>query len=242
VGSVAAVHTARRHHASERHRTGRSGWLRASVLGANDGILSTGALLVGLAGAGAGRSAVLTAGVAGLVAGAASMGIGEYVSVSTQSDVEAADRLLESAELAEDPAAETSELTNIYVDRGLPPGLARQVAESLMATDPLGAHLRDELGHTEASAARPVQAAASSFGSFAVGAALPLVAAALAPDGTRAALVVAATLVGLVLLGTAGAALGGAPRRRGALRVGVGGTLALALTFVVGSLLGTAVS
>jgi vacuolar iron transporter family protein len=236
------VHTARRHHTSERHRTGRSGWLRASVLGANDGILSTGALLVGLAGAGADRGAVLTAGVAGLVAGAASMGIGEYVSVSTQSDVEAADRALETAELADDPVAETLELKSIYVTRGLPDDLAGQVAESLMATDPLGAHLRDELGHTEASAARPVQAAASSFGSFSVGAALPLAAAALAPDGARAASVVAATLIGLVLLGTAGAALGGAPRVRGALRVGIGGVLALALTFAVGTLLGTAVS
>lgn len=232
---------ARRHRATELHRTSRTGWLRASVLGANDGILSTGALLIGVAGAGGSRTAVLTAGVAGLVAGALSMGIGEYVSVSTQADVERADRALEAAELEEDPVAETAELKNIYVARGLSEDLARQVAESLMETDPLGAHLRDELGHSEEFAARPVQAALSSTASFGVGAAVPLAAATLAGGGVRSLAITAATLVAMVALGALGAALGGAPRVRGALRVGIGGGAALALTFVVGSLFGTAV-
>ena len=212
------------------------------MLGANDGILSTGALLLGVAGAGASRSALLTAGVAGLTAGAMSMGIGEYVSVSTQSDTERADRAKEEEELADDPEAETAELRNIYEARGLPRDLAQQVADTLMATDPLGAHLRDELGLTETLAARPMQAAASSLASFAVGAAIPLLVAVLIPAAGRAVAIAAATIVGVVLLGATGAALGGADRWRGALRVGVGGTAALALTYGIGLLFGTAVS
>jgi VIT1/CCC1 family predicted Fe2+/Mn2+ transporter len=232
---------ARHHRAAERHRTSRTGWLRASVLGANDGILSTGALLIGVAGAGAGRGAVLVAGVAAVAAGATSMGIGEYVSVSTQADVERSDRRLEAAELAADPVAETAELRSIYVQRGLPEPLAQQVAEAFMAADPLGSHLRDELGHSEDLAARPVQAALSSTASFAAGALLPLGAAAAAVPSVRVAAIAAATLAALVVLGAVGAALGGAERWRGALRVGVGGAVALAITFAVGSLLGTAV-
>ncbi|MFZ4518497.1 MAG: VIT1/CCC1 transporter family protein [Microthrixaceae bacterium] len=231
-----------RHLRPELHRSSRTGWLRASVLGANDGILSTGALLLGVAGAGASRSALLTAGVAGLTAGAMSMGIGEYVSVSTQADTERADRAMEEAELAEDPVAETAELRNIYESRGLPRELAQQVADTLMATDPLGAHLRDELGLSEMHAARPLQAALSSLASFALGAAIPLLVAVLIPAGGRALAIAAATVVGMVLLGAVGAALGGADRWRGALRVGVGGTAALALTYGIGLLFGTAVS
>lgn len=212
------------------------------MLGANDGILSTGALLLGVVGAGASRSAVLVAGFAALVAGALSMGIGEYVSVSSQADVERADIELEASELAEDPQAETAELRNIYIGRGLDEGLAQQVAEALMATDPLGAHLRDELGHSERSAARPVQAALSSTASFAVGAALPLAAAAVAPADVRGLVVTVATLLALVVLGAVGAHLGGAPRARGALRVGVGGAIALAVTYGVGRVLGTSIS
>lgn len=211
------------------------------VLGANDGILSTGALLIGVAGAGATRTALLTAGVAGLTAGALSMGIGEYVSVSTQADTEAADRAMEEAELAADPQAETAELRSIYESRGLPRALAQQVADTLMATDPVGAHLRDELGLTEELAARPLQAALASTGSFAAGAAVPLVVAASTGDTVRSIAVTLATLVAMVALGAIGAALGGADRVRGALRVGVGGGAALALTFLIGRLFGTAV-
>lgn len=211
------------------------------VLGANDGILSTGALLIGVAGAGATRTALLTAGVAGLTAGALSMGIGEYVSVSTQADTEAADRAMEEAELAADPQAETAELRAIYESRGLPRALAQQVADTLMATDPVGAHLRDELGLTEELAARPLQAALASTGSFAAGAAVPLVVAASTGDTVRSIAVTLATLVAMVALGAIGAALGGADRVRGALRVGVGGGAALALTFLIGRLFGTAV-
>lgn len=231
-----------RHHVPELHRTSRTGWLRAVVLGANDGILSTGALLLGVVGAGAGRGAVLVAGLAALVAGALSMGIGEYVSVSSQADVERADRELEASELAQDPQAETAELRNIYIGRGLDEALASQVADALMATDPLGAHLRDELGHTATSAARPLQAALSSAASFAVGAALPLSAAAVSPAETRGMAVTGSTMVALVLLGALGAHLGGAGRLRGALRVGVGGAIALAVTYGVGRVLGTSIA
>jgi VIT1/CCC1 family predicted Fe2+/Mn2+ transporter len=229
----------RRH--GEVHHSGRSGWLRATVLGANDGLLSTGALLLGVISAGAGRAAVLTAGVAGVAAGAASMAMGEYVSVSSQRDTEQADRATEKLELAADPEGETAELTSIYVARGLTPALAGQVARQLMATDALGAHLRDELGLSETTRARPMQAAVSSFVSFAVGALVPMLAAALGSSSTRAAAVTVATLVGLLALGALGAWLGGAPLTRAALRVGLGGGLALALTFGVGALVGTAV-
>jgi VIT1/CCC1 family predicted Fe2+/Mn2+ transporter len=169
------------------------------------------------------------------------MGIGEYVSVSTQADTEAADRAMEEAELAADPQAETAELRSIYESRGLPRALAQQVADTLMATDPVGAHLRDELGLTEELAARPLQAALASTGSFAAGAAVPLVVAASTGDTVRSIAVTLATLVAMVALGAIGAALGGADRVRGALRVGVGGGAALALTFLIGRLFGTAV-
>lgn len=230
-----------RRHRAELHRTSRTGWLRATVLGANDGILSTGALLLGVAGAGSGRTALVTAGVAALVAGALSMGIGEYVSVSSQKDTERADRAMEAAELADDPAAETAELRAIYQARGLPHELAQRVADTLMDHDALGAHLRDELGHTLEMRARPVQAALSSSVAFAVGAALPLLTAVVAPDGARVVAIVVATVVGMVALGAVGAALGGANKWRGTLRVGIGGSLALALTFAVGKLFGTAI-
>ena len=221
--------------------SGRASWLRATVLGANDGILSTGALLLGVASADGSRSAVLTAGVAGLVAGAASMAMGEYVSVSSQKDAETAEQAVEERELSADPAGELAELTAIYESRGVSPDLAAAVATELMESDALGAHLRDELGQTEVSRARPIQAAVTSFFSFAVGAAIPLLVAAISGDGARSIAIVLATLVGLVMLGALAARLGGAGIAKGALRVGVGGAIALALTFGVGSLFGTAV-
>jgi vacuolar iron transporter family protein len=231
----------RRRHQTELHRTSRTGWLRASVLGANDGILSTGALLLGVAGAGSSQTAIVTAGVAALVAGAMSMGIGEYVSVSSQKDAEEADRTMEAAELEEDPEAETAELRNIYEARGLPRDLAQQVAVTLMEKDALGAHLRDELGHSDDLLARPLQAALSSFASFAVGAVIPLLTAVLVPEGGKVIAITVATVIGMVVLGAVGAALGGANKLRGALRVGIGGSIALAITYGVGKLFGTAI-
>ncbi len=225
-------------HRPEDHRIGRSGWLRAMVLGANDGLLSTGALLLGVDGAGASNEALVTAGVAALVAGALSMALGEYVSVSSQRDVEQADRDLEAIEIERNPEAETRELRSIYRDRGLSPELAAQVADELMAHDPLGAHLRDELGLTHEQRARPVQAALSSGVSFAVGALVPLLVA-IALAGSVAA-IAAATVIGMVTLGCVSSALGGASIWRGALRVGLGGAVALAVTYVIGSLFGTA--
>jgi vacuolar iron transporter family protein len=230
-----------RHRHHEMHRIERSGWLRATVLGANDGILSTGALLLGVVGAGADRPAVLTAGAAGLVAGAASMAMGEYVSVSSQRDSEEADRETEAHELAVDPAGEHAELQGIYEQRGLPAPLAKDVASALMAHDPLEAHLRDELGLTEELRARPVEAAMSSFVSFVIGASVPLTAAALASEALRGALVTVATLLGLIVLGAIGAALGGATRSRGAIRVGLGGAAAMSFTYAVGAAIGTTI-
>ena len=209
------------------------------MLGADDGLVSTAALLVGVAASGANRNAILTAGVAALSAGAMAMAIGEYVSVSAQADTESADRGREVGELAADPQSELRELTAIYEDRGLPLELASQVAAVLHEKDPLAAHLRDELGHTEAGAARPLQAAATSAASFAVGAIIPLLAAALTPAGPRSAIIAAVTLVALCALGVIGAALGNAPRLRGALRVGIGGALALAVTYGIGTLFGS---
>jgi len=229
------------HSRTELHRTERVGWLRALVLGANDGILSTGALLLGVAGAGADQNQLVTAGIAALTAGACSMGIGEFVSVSSQSDAELADRAAEAAELAEDPDAELAELKNIYVGRGLPEPLAWQVAEALSQDDALGAHLRDELGITEEMRARPLQAAGSSFVSFAIGASIPLVTAIVAPASFREVAITLATVVAMVALGALGSKLGGAPSWRGAVRVGVGGTAALALTYFIGRALGTTV-
>jgi vacuolar iron transporter family protein len=223
---------------TELHRSDRAGWLRAAVLGANDGIVSTASLVVGVAAAAASPSAVLLAGLAGLVAGALSMAAGEYVSVSSQRDAERSDIAREARELADDPAFERSELTDIYVRRGLDPALAATVAGQLMAADPLQAHLRDELGLREAGMARPVQAAVVSAFSFAVGAALPLLAVALGPTGIRIAVTMFTALVFLAVLGAVGARLGGAPTGRAALRVTVGGALAMALTALIGRLIG----
>ena len=225
-----------RMHRPEDHRSRRAGWIRAMVLGANDGLLSTGALLLGVTAAGATSGAILVAGVAALAAGALSMGVGEYVSVSSQLDVMRADQHLEASELERHPEAETRELTSIYQERGLSHDLAEQVAEALMAHDPLGAHMRDELGHTEEQRARPTQAAASSMGSFAVGATVPLLVAVLTSGGIQVPAIAAATIVGMVALGCVAASLGGAPLWRGALRVGIGGSAALAATFVIGTL------
>jgi len=228
-----------RHH--ETHRSERSGWLRAAVLGANDGLLSTAGLVVGVASADATRSAVLLAGFAGLVAGAFSMAAGEYVSVSSQADAEAADREIEKRELNEDPHGEREELVNIYRRRGLDAELATKVADQLTAHDALGAHLRDELGLTETLRARPLQAALTSAITFSVGAGLPLLAVALAPAAHIAPVVAAATLVSLGVLGAVAARTGGAPVVSGALRVLFWGALAMAATAAVGKLFGVAV-
>jgi len=225
----------------ERHRTARIGWLRASVLGANDGIVSTASLVVGVAAAEAARSDVMVAGVAGLVAGALSMAAGEYVSVSSQADTERADLARERRELAESPQAEEDELTGIYVRRGLAPGLARTVAQQLTAAGALTAHARDELGLTEELAARPLQAAVASAATFAVGAAVPLVAAALAPVTAMVGIVGAVSLACLVGLGALAAAAGGASPWVGAARVGFWGVVAMAVTAAVGRLFGAVV-
>jgi VIT1/CCC1 family predicted Fe2+/Mn2+ transporter len=225
----------------ERHRTARIGWLRAAVLGANDGIVSTASLVLGVAAAQATRGDVLVAGVAGLVAGAMSMAAGEYVSVSSQADTEAADLERERRELATDAEREHEELTAIYVSRGLEPGLAGQVATQLMAHDAIGAHARDELGISEALAARPIQAAFASAGTFAVGAALPLAITALVPEAALIPSVAGSSLVFLALLGGLAARAGGARTGVGALRVGFWGALAMALTAGVGALFGAVV-
>ncbi|HET6914777.1 MAG TPA: VIT1/CCC1 transporter family protein [Acidimicrobiales bacterium] len=226
----------------ERHRGERAGWLRAAVLGADDGILSTASLMLGVSGSGAGRAAVLTAGIAGLTAGAAAMAIGEFVSVSSQSDAEAADRARESRELSENPGAELAELRRIYVRRGLSEELAAEVADALHAADPLGAHLRDELGQSPATRARPLQASLVSAFSFALGAAVPVLAAALASAGARGLAVALAGLAALLLLGATGARLGGARVSLGMARVGLGGAAAMGITYGIGQLLGTTVS
>ncbi|PPU93293.1 VIT1/CCC1 transporter family protein [Xanthomonas albilineans] len=223
---------------SERHRTDRAGWLRAAVLGANDGILSVAGLLVGVASSGASATTVLTTGVAGLVAGAMSMAAGEYVSVQSQADTEHADLAQERRELHEDPQSELEELTAIYRQRGLEPALARQVAEQLTLHDALGAHARDELGITEILRARPLQASAASAAAFCSGAALPIVAAWLAPAGQQLWGTGAATLVGLSLTGALAARAGGASGVRGAARVVFWGTLAMLTTGTIGHLFG----
>jgi VIT1/CCC1 family predicted Fe2+/Mn2+ transporter len=208
----------------ERHRTAHIGWLRAAVLGANDGLISTASLVVGVAESGTGRAAILVAGVAGLVAGAMSMAAGEYVSVSSQADTEAADLARERRELATDPEAERAELTGIYVKRGLSPALAAQVTDQLMAHDALGAHARDELGLSEATAARPLQAALTSAVTFAVGAVLPVAIAALVPEARVTQFVTGSALALLAVLGAVAARVGGARTVRGALRVAFWGT------------------
>jgi VIT1/CCC1 family predicted Fe2+/Mn2+ transporter len=226
-------------HNKEQHRTGRIGWLRAAVLGANDGILSTSSLVLGVAAAHATHRNVLVAGVAGLVAGAMSMAAGEYVSVHSQTDAERADLALERAELKADDKGEHKELMAIYVARGLKPALAKQVANELMAYDAIGAHARDELGISENFRACPIQAALASAGSFAVGAALPLFVSALAPAVGFIPLVSGTSLVFLALLGGLAARAGGAGVTMGAIRVTFWGALAMVLTAGVGWLFGT---
>ena len=225
----------------ERHRTAHIGWLRAAVLGANDGLISTASLVVGVATSGSGRSAVLIAGVAGLVAGAMSMAAGEYVSVSSQADTERADVAREKGELAADPVGEHAELTAIYVDRGLTPALASDVATQLMAKDALGAHARDELGHSEATTARPLQAAIASALTFAAGAILPVIMAAIASPQHVSQLVTGSALVLLAVLGAIAARVGGAPMLRGAVRVAFWGALAMGASALAGRLFGTTV-
>jgi vacuolar iron transporter family protein len=224
---------------TERHRTGRIGWLRAGVLGANDGILSTSSLLLGVAAAHATHRNVLVAGVAGLVAGAMSMAAGEYVSVHSQADTEQADLALERAELKADDKGEHKELMAIYVARGLDPPLAKKVADQLMAYDALGAHARDELGISETLRASPIQAAMASAGSFAVGAALPLLVSAVTPAAGLIPLVSGTSLAFLALLGGVAARAGGAGVTVGAIRVTFWGALAMVLTAGVGELFGT---
>ena len=226
---------------TERHLAHRAGWLRAAVLGANDGILSTASLVLGVAAAGAGRSAIVTAGVAGLVAGATSMAAGEYVSVSSQRDTERADLALEQRELSATPELEREELAAIYRDRGLSAELADQVAAELSAGDRLRAHARDELGIDPDDLSRPFQAAWTSAISFAAGAAVPLIAIALAAAGVRIAVAIGVTLLALAALGVVGARLGGARTMPAALRVVLGGAFAMGVTMGIGALVGTAV-
>lgn len=225
----------------ERHRTDRIGWLRAAVLGANDGIVSTASLVVGVAAARAADSEILVAGVAGLVAGAMSMAAGEYVSVSSQADTEMADLGRERKELATDDKFEHEELAAIYVKRGLDQALAKQVAEQLMAHDALATHARDELGISDLTTARPVQAAFASAGTFAAGAAMPLLTVLISPRTALIPVVIATSLFFLALLGGLGAQAGGAPVAKAALRVTFWGALAMALTAGVGALFGIAV-
>jgi VIT1/CCC1 family predicted Fe2+/Mn2+ transporter len=226
----------------EGHLTGRIGWLRAAVLGANDGIVSTASLVVGIAAAEASRGSILLAGVAGLVAGAFSMAAGEYVSVSSQADTERADLALERQHLADDRMGEEQELTAIYIDRGVEPKLAKTVAHQLMAHDALGAHARDELGLSDALAARPLQAALASAGSFALGAALPILTVMLAPVGYLIYVVGGTCLIFLAGLGALAARAGGASAWAGAARVTFWSTLAMAATAAVGRLFGTTIS
>jgi len=225
----------------EHHLVARIGWLRAAVLGANDGIVSTASLIVGVAAAVAGSTEVLVAGSAGLVAGAMSMAAGEYVSVSSQADTEQADLARERAELAGQPGAEHEELARIYAERGLEPALARTVAGQLMAHDALGAHARDELGISEATTARPIQAALTSAATFTVGAAMPLAMVLLVPQAQLVPAVAASSLAFLALLGAIGARAGGANVLRATLRVTFWGALAMAITAGIGALVGTAV-
>ena len=219
----------------ERHLVSRIGWLRAAVLGANDGIVSTASLIVGVAAASQGRSEVLLAGVAGLVAGAMSMAAGEYVSVSSQADTERADLAREKAELAKQPGLEVDELTAVYTGRGVEPDLARRVAVQMMAKDALGAHARDELGISEVSTARPVQAALTSALTFSAGAAAPLVTAVLVPSTAVVVSVSAASILFLALLGAVGARAGGAPMWKAVVRVTFWGAMAMAVTAGVGA-------
>ena len=226
---------------AERHLVARIGWLRAAVLGANDGLVSTASLIVGVAAAEAAKGSVLLAGAAGLVAGAMSMAAGEYVSVSSQSDTEKADLARERAELAADPEAETRELAAIYAERGLAPSLAHEVALQLMARDAITAHARDELGISHVTTARPVQAALTSAATFAAGAFLPLMVVLVMPTSQTVIAVTAAALIGLAVLGGVGAKVGGAGIWKSVLRVTLWGALAMALTAGIGRVLGVVV-
>ena len=230
-----------RHVHRESHLVERIGWLRAAVLGANDGIISTASLILGVAAAAAAKSDILLAGVAGLVAGAMSMAAGEYVSVSSQSDTEQADLARERLELSKDPEFEKEELAQIYVARGVEPQLARQVALQLMAKDALGAHARDELGISEITTARPIQAALTSAATFSIGAAAPLVLVLLSPSTLLMPIVSAGSLLCLALLGFLGAKTGGAKILKPIVRVTFWGALAMAVTAGIGAIVGTAV-
>ena len=223
----------------ETHLVGRIGWLRAAVLGANDGIISTASLILGVASAAASQTNVLLAGIAGLVAGAMSMAAGEYVSVSSQSDTETADLARERRELANDPESEKTELAKIYVSRGVEHGVASQIAEQLMAKDALGAHARDELGISEITTARPVQAALNSAATFSVGAAAPLALALVSPSSWIVATVSVGSLVFLALLGMIGAKAGGANILKPTIRVTFWGALAMGVTAGIGAIFGT---
>jgi VIT1/CCC1 family predicted Fe2+/Mn2+ transporter len=226
---------------SERHRTAHIGWLRAAVLGANDGLISTASLVVGVAASGTARPAVLIAGVAGVVAGAMSMAAGEYVSVSSQADTEQADLARERTELATSHDAERAELAGIHEGRGLSPDLAIQVADQLMAKDALGAHARDELGLSDLTAARPIQAALASALTFAAGAVLPVIIAAISPRAQLSAFVTASALLLLAVLGALAARVGGASLWRGAVRVTFWGAIAMGVSALVGRLFGATV-
>lgn len=223
----------------EHHLLTRSNWLRAMVLGANDGIVSTASLILGVAAAGGDRAAIVTAGIAGLVAGALSMATGEYVSVSSQRDVEQADLQLEARELVRNPEGELLELRAIYEERGLEPELAAEVAQALTDHDALGAHRRDELGLSDSLEANPLQAAWTSAAAFSSGAALPLLSVALAPAGARVVVCIVVTLIALAGLGALGAYLGGANRGRALARVLIWGAIAMAVTMGVGALVGS---
>ncbi len=225
-------------HVQEHHKSHRIPWLRAAVLGANDGIVSIAGLVIGVAAASSSRSAVITAGLAGLIAGAMSMATGEYVSVSSQRDAEQADLRIEAEALRANPRAELHELAKIYEGRGVEPGLARLVAEQLMAHDELGAHMRDELGITEVAMARPFQAAWTSAIAFTCGAIVPLLAIVLAPTSARIIVCAASALVALLGLGALGAYAGGAPWHRAAARVAAWSSVAMALTYAIGRLVG----
>ena len=226
----------------EGHRSGRAAWLRAAVLGADDAIVSTASLMIGVAASNASKDGVLVAGVAGLVAGALSMAVGEFVSVSSQRDAEQADIERETRELAAQPQAELNELAVIYVNRGVDKDLALKVAAQLSAHDGLGAHLRDELGIDHASRARPVQAAWISAASFACFAMVPIAALLVAPDALRLPVIAACSVASLALLGAFGGYLGGAPLARAAVRVTLGGAVAMAATAAIGRLLGVSMS
>ncbi|MFZ4584927.1 MAG: VIT1/CCC1 transporter family protein [Acidimicrobiia bacterium] len=226
------------HHREETHRSHRGGWLRAAVLGANDGIVSIASLVVGVAGSGAGRSAVATAGVAGLVGGALSMAVGEYVSVSSQRDAEEADLRAEEASLLANPALELEELTAAFMARGISRELSREVAVELTAKDELAAHAREELGISPDQLARPLQAGVVSAAAFSVGAIVPVATVLLAPFSARVVATIVAALICLAVLGYVGARLGGAPPRRAMIRVLVGSGAAMGLTFAIGYLFG----